>query len=328
MNMANIKVRRYQDGDAPAICEIVRKDVLAENIKDYSKESIEYLIESHNEDLISRRAKWCHVYVLKDEDKIVGVGMIGPYWDSMTESSFFTIFIDPAYKGKGLGRKIIETLKEDEFYKRADRVEIPASISAVEFYKHMGWNFKRTDDVFGNIVDDEGIYRMEIFPKYIDTEIKPQYNMRPYIDNEYHDYKEFIYQTKKNAYKKYVEECWGAWNEEDQRNYFEKFINQVQDDLWIIQLDGVDICFYNGMQLDDGSYEIGNICIISEYQGRGIGTQVLQDIMSLHKNQDLHIQYFKQNPVGKLYAKLGFVPNGETEFHYQMMKPKQEVKKI
>lgn len=78
------------------------------------------------------------------------------------------------------------------------------------------------------------------------------------------------------------------------------------------------------MNLEDGSYEIGNICIIPEYQGRGIGTQVLKDIIELHKNQDLHIQYFKQNPVGKLYEKLGFVPDGETEFHYQMIKPKQK----
>ena len=46
--------------------------------------------------------------------------------------------------------------------------------------------------------------------------------------------------------------------------------------------------------------------------------------MELHKNQDLHIQYFKQNPVGKLYEKLGFVPDGETKFHYQMIKPKQK----
>ena len=45
-----IKVRRYQVGDAPAICEVVRKDVLAENIKDYSKEAIEHLLESHNEE--------------------------------------------------------------------------------------------------------------------------------------------------------------------------------------------------------------------------------------------------------------------------------------
>lgn len=322
--MINIKVRRYKDGDAAAICEIIRKDVLAENIKDYPQAAIDYLIESHNEELIEQRAKWCHVYVLTDEEKIVGVGMIGPYWSSLTESSFFTIFIDPSYKGKGLGRKIIETLKEDEYYKRADRVEIPASITAIEFYKHMGWKFKRTESVLGNIVDNEGIYRMEKYPKIKESKSDDQYNMRPYIDNEYHDYKEFIYQTKKTAYKKYVEECWGSWIEEEQRKYFENFIDQVKDDAWIIQLNGVDIGFYNGMELEDGNYEIGNICIIPEYQGRGIGTQVLKDVMKLHKNQDLHIQHFKQNPVGKLYERLGFVPSGETEFHYQMMKPRQE----
>lgn len=322
----NIQVRRYQEGDAPAICEVVRKDVLAENAKDYPKEAIEHLLESHNEELISRRAKWCHVYVLTDEDKIVGVGMIGPYWDSLTESSFFTIFIDPSYKGKGLGRKIIETLESDEYYQRADRVEIPASISAVEFYKHMGWKFKRTAEVLGNIVDDEGIYRMERFPKEKNTEKPVQYNMRPYIDNEYHDYKEFIYQLKKQAYKEYVEANWGTWNEEEQRSYYENFISQVEQDTWIIQLDGVDIGFYNGREIDEEHYEIGNICIMPEYQGKGIGTQVLADIMKLHSHQDLHIQYFKQNPVGKLYQRLGFIANGETEYHYQMYKPKEKNK--
>ena len=201
--MIDIKVRRYQDGDAPSICEIVKKDVLAENIKDYPAEAIQHLLETHNEELISKRAKWCHVYVLTDNEKIIGVGMIGPYWDSLTESSFFTIFIDPSYKGCGLGRKIIETLQQDEYYTRADRVEIPASITAVEFYKHMGWDFKRTEDVLGNIVDEEGIYRMERYPK-MDRIKKEQYNMRPYIDNEYHDYKEFIYQTKKQAYFLYA----------------------------------------------------------------------------------------------------------------------------
>ena len=45
--------------------------------------------------------------------------------------------------------------------------------------------------------------------------------------------------------------------------------------------------------------------------------------MELHKEQDLHIQYFKQNPVGSLYKRLGFEPNGETKFHYQMIKDKQ-----
>ena len=45
--------------------------------------------------------------------------------------------------------------------------------------------------------------------------------------------------------------------------------------------------------------------------------------MELHKEQDIHIQYFKQNPVVNLYKRLGFEQTGETEFHYQMKKTKQ-----
>ncbi len=315
--MNNIKIRRYIEGDETAICNVVKKDMLSENLKDYSKEDINHLIESHNEELIRKRANRFHVYVLTCDEKIIGVGMVGPYWDSMTETSFFTIFIDPEYKGQGLGRKIIETLEEDEYYKRADRVEIPASITAVEFYKHFGYGFK----ALGNIVDDEGIYRMEKYPKLSNNNVdENQYNMRPYINNEYHNYKEFIYKIKKEAYKKYVEECWGFWNENDQQKYFEDFMSKAIGDIWIIQLNGKDIGFYNGFMLDDKNYEIGNICIIPEYQGRGIGTQVLTDIMELHKDQELHLQYFKQNPVGALYKRLGFIPSGETEFHYQMIR--------
>ena len=263
--MKNIEVRRFKDGDETAICEIVKKAVLSENIKDYPKTAINHLIESHDEAMIRRRAQAFHVYVLTDEDKIIGVGMIGPYWDSLTESSFFTIFLDPQYKGTGLGRKIIETLESDEYFIRADRVEIPASITAVEFYRHFGYGFKK--EKLGHIVDEEGIYRMEKFPKLSnDNSNRSQYNMRPYIDNKYHDYKEFVYQTKKNAYKQYVEANWGPWNEEDQRKYYEKFISTVAEDAWIIQMNGKDIGFYNGMTLEDGSYEIGNICIIPEYK--------------------------------------------------------------
>ena len=59
------------------------------------------------------------------------------------------------------------------------------------------------------------------------------------------------------------------------------------------------------------------------YQGKGIGTKILKDVIEEHKEFNIEIQYFKQNPVGKLYERLGFVPNGETEFHYRMIKPKQ-----
>ena len=316
-----MEVRRFKLGDEKEIVNLIYRASLEVNIRDYSKESMEALCKKIDEEMIRKRSEAFHTYVVADNDKIVGVGSIGPYWDSLTESALFNIFVLPEYQGKGIGKLIIESLEKDKFYLRADRIQIPASITAVEFYKHFGYGFKK----LGNITDKEGHYIMEKFPKISNNNANfNQYNMRKYIDNEYHNFKEFIYNTKKNAYIKYVEECWGSWNEEIQRNLFDKFIETVKDDTYIIQLNGENIGFYNGETLEDGSYEIGNICIIPEYQGKGIGTQVLKDIMELHKNQDLHIQYFKQNPVGKLYKKLGFVPDYEKEFHYVMFKEKEK----
>ena len=143
--------------------------------------------------------------------------------------------------------------------------------------------------------------------------------LMPYNNDDY----EFVYEVKKNAYKKYVEECWGSWIEEDQRNFFDNFINTYKNNILIIIENNKKIGFYNGEILDNGNYEIGNICIIEEYQGKGIGTSILNEVLENNKDRDIEIQYFKQNPVGNLYKRLGFIPNGETQFHYQMIKKKK-----
>lgn len=136
-----------------------------------------------------------------------------------------------------------------------------------------------------------------------------------------HDYP-FAYEVKKNAYKKYVEKCWGAWIEEDQKKYFNLFITQVKEHAYIIQYNNKDIGFYNGEMLENGNYEIGNIIIIPEYQGKGIGTGILKGILEKYANYNIMLRYFKQNPASALYERCGFEKSGETDFHCHMMKPK------
>lgn len=136
------------------------------------------------------------------------------------------------------------------------------------------------------------------------------------------DYYDFVYEVKKNAYKKYVEECWGNWDDSVQREYFKKFMSVYKDNSYIIEFDGKDVGFYNDEILEDGTYEVGNICIIPEYQGNGIGSYILKGILEKNSDRDIKLQFFKQNPVGVLYERLGFEKSGETEFHYQMIKKK------
>ena len=98
------------------------------------------------------------MYVAVSGDKIVGTGSIAPYWGSEKESILLTIYVLPEIIGQGIGTAIINALEQDEYFLRANRIEIPSSITAVKFYQKMGYGFKN-----GSIPDEEGIIPMEKF---------------------------------------------------------------------------------------------------------------------------------------------------------------------
>lgn len=126
--------------------------------KFYPQVEIENVVNSLNTEGVKKRASWTHFYVIEENEKIIGCGAIGEYWGSKTESSLFSIFVDPDYQGKGYGRKIIETLEQDELFKRAKRIEIPAAMSAIPFYRKMGYEHKN-----GQLIFSEGHFALEKF---------------------------------------------------------------------------------------------------------------------------------------------------------------------
>lgn len=80
------------------------------------------------------------------------------------------------------------------------------------------------------------------------------------------------------------------------------------------------IGFFNGRDKDDNTFEIGNICIKPEYQNKGIGTAILKEILFENKDKGIALQCFKENPVIKLYERMGFEKVGENDNHIKMKK--------
>jgi Acetyltransferases len=156
----NLKTRFFKNADATPVADLVAKTLMTTNIHDYSKEYLQNDIDRLNENFFIQKAQQTHFYVFLNDKTIIGVGAIGPYWDSKTEFSLFNIFVDPDYQGLGVGRLIIKTLENDAYFKVATRVEIPASITALKFYKKMGYYPKIT-----NVPDSEGLFRLEKYPK-------------------------------------------------------------------------------------------------------------------------------------------------------------------
>ena len=154
-----LTARRFEERDAQKVSALIATTLRTTNVRDYDSEFIENEVRLMTPENLVERSKWTHFYVLCDGERIVGCGAIGPYWGREDESSLFTIFVLPEYQGKGVGRRIIALLEDDEYFLRARRVEIPASITACGFYRKMGYDYKDGVDA----VDEERLYRLEKF---------------------------------------------------------------------------------------------------------------------------------------------------------------------
>ena len=160
----DVNIRRFGDGDADEVSRLLARNFIEVNSRDYGTEAMEKLAAHHNAEWVRGIASDSHMYVFERKDRIVGVGSIAAYWGSETESIILTVFVLPEFHGKGIGRTIIRTLEADELFTRAGRIEIPASITAAEFYRKFGYDYKNG---IKNL-DEERHYRLEKF-----REVKP-----------------------------------------------------------------------------------------------------------------------------------------------------------
>jgi len=70
-----------------------------------------------------------------------------------------------------------------------------------------------------------------------------------------------------------------------------------------------------GLDPDDGSYWIWRLMVDEQYQGRGYGKAILQDVIKLLSDypdcKSITLSYDHDNPAQGLYTRLGFIPTGE-----------------
>ncbi|MEA5012538.1 MAG: GNAT family N-acetyltransferase [Angelakisella sp.] len=137
-----MEIHRFNPVDAEAVSQLVCRNLLEVNSKDYPLAEMQKMAKQYDAAKIMQIASTAHLYVLCDDNTIVGSGAIDSLNGSLTESILLTVFVLPEYHGKGLGQKIIHVLEQDEFFLRAKRIEVPASLTACAFYEKMGYWYK------------------------------------------------------------------------------------------------------------------------------------------------------------------------------------------
>lgn len=154
---SQFSIRKFQSADAAEVAALVRKTLVISNVPDYTLESMEELAAIHTPEYIESRSAWMHFHVVCEGEKIVGCGAVGPHGDSTEESELYTVFVLPEYQGKGLGKLILDALEHDEYFLRAKRIVICASITARDFYMKYGYQYAPG----GDILDEDDLYTLE-----------------------------------------------------------------------------------------------------------------------------------------------------------------------
>lgn len=130
---------------------------------------------------------------------------------------------------------------------------------------------------------------------------------------------DFLFDLKKQNFKWYVDKIWG-WRDDEQK---ERLKNDLKDHLAhkkIILIDGCPAGVYASHITENGDFFINEISLLNEYQGKGIGRNILEKQLEENRKNNIRtiLQVFKDNPAKRLYERLGFKIYGETETHYQM----------
>lgn len=127
---------------------------------------------------------------------------------------------------------------------------------------------------------------------------------------------DFLYDVLKATMQEYVDRTWG-WHEGWQQAYFRRTFDPTRDQ--IIVLGDQDIGVISTERREDEIF-LSKIYILPEYQGRGIGTQLLKSLLTEAFQEGLSVSLgvLKVNPARRLYERLGFAVVEETETHYLM----------
>jgi N-acetylglutamate synthase-like GNAT family acetyltransferase len=140
-----VRIRKIREKDAKEVSALIIKNLKEVNSRDYPKKIIDMLIKIYSPSKIKQRMKNGYMIVAEKDGKIIGTGRF-------YNGEIFDVFVLPALHGKGIGSKIMQTLEKIAIRQGYKRVFLPASKTAIGFYKKRGYkpvkNYKQSKTSF------------------------------------------------------------------------------------------------------------------------------------------------------------------------------------
>lgn len=161
MYLNDLLFEKAKTENIPALLNIIHRCMHEVNYKDYTQEQFEKYLAAFTEDWIKEIIETRHYYEVWYNEKIIACGGVSRDLSQENQSYFTAIFVNPDYRGYGVGRNLIEFLEQDEWCLDSNLIEIPSSKSSHGFYHKCGYKYRSYPPIF-NDADGSTIMYKEV----------------------------------------------------------------------------------------------------------------------------------------------------------------------
>lgn len=132
MKYENIIIRKFESMDSSKLIEIIKRNLIEINSKDYAKEIINGMCNRFTPDRMIENAKKRDIYVAEFNGELIGTA-------SLENNVIYGVFVDVNYHRRGVGRKLMSIIEDKA---KGNSVNlIPSSITSQNFYYELGYKY-------------------------------------------------------------------------------------------------------------------------------------------------------------------------------------------
>ena len=131
-------IRPFQNSDASGLANVILKNLMEVNARDYSPDLILEKIHEYNPTKIRQLGEVKQIFVADDNGRQVGVAML-------RDDEISCVFVAPDRSGEGIGRKLMTVVEEKAKQDGYRSVHLSSSVTARTFYESVGYKDVSSD---------------------------------------------------------------------------------------------------------------------------------------------------------------------------------------
>lgn len=114
MELKKLLFKRADTKNINVMLEIIHRCMKEVNYIDYSKEEFEKYLSSFTREWLKNIIETRHYYEVCYNNQIIACGGVSRDYNQEKQSFLTAIFVNPDYRGKGIGRDLIYHLEQDK----------------------------------------------------------------------------------------------------------------------------------------------------------------------------------------------------------------------